>query len=303
MSHQFTQLADSRARYYCKGSPVHFVRVELFRVEDTGDTAVTLTFKNLYTRPLLSFTAFFRCKNSAGEIVVEDAFTYENVYAGEGDCFGFDDAVFVSKEPLSSIDVRLGSVTYDDGVAHDLRRCAAVPLPTPQPLPDGVRAAVERTLHLRGALYYPEDVEDGWRCACGAFNYNAGRGITCCSECGAEKAMLKAALRESMGSGSQNRYSADMRILPVRDADTHAEASAGRGQNRQYIQRTLRGVYPAQSPAAVIPRETYDSATVQSIAIMKDSTADFILRYAPLLTVIASSLFTAAAVLTVRYLR
>ena len=90
MSQKFTPLAQSRASYYCKGSPVHFVMVELFRMEGTGATVVTLTFKNLFSRPLVSFTAYFRCKNKYGEVVVEDSFTYDNVYAGEGECFGVD---------------------------------------------------------------------------------------------------------------------------------------------------------------------------------------------------------------------
>lgn len=138
MSQKFTPLAQSRASYYCKGSPVHFVMVELFRMEGTGATVVTLTFKNLFSRPLVSFTAYFRCKNKYGEVVVEDSFTYDNVYAGEGECFGFDDAVFVSDEPLGSVEVRLGSVTYDDGAPHDLRRCPAVALPALRPLPQRV---------------------------------------------------------------------------------------------------------------------------------------------------------------------
>ena len=177
MSQKFTPLAQSRASYYCKGSPVHFVMVELFRMEGTGATVVTLTFKNLFSRPLVSFTAYFRCKNKYGEVVVEDSFTYDNVYAGEGECFGFDDAVFVSDEPLGSVEVRLGSVTYDDGAPHDLRRCPAVALPALRPLPQRERAAVCRALGTQDADYYPEEAADGWRCTCGAFNYNAGRGI------------------------------------------------------------------------------------------------------------------------------
>ena len=147
MSQKFTPLAQSRASYYCKGSPVHFVMVELFRMEGTGATVVTLTFKNLFSRPLVSFTAYFRCKNKYGEVVVEDSFTYDNVYAGEGECFGFDDAVFVSDEPLGSVEVRLGSVTYDDGAPHDLRRCPAVALPALRPLPQRERGRVPRVGH------------------------------------------------------------------------------------------------------------------------------------------------------------
>ena len=55
MSQAFTPIARSRASYYCKGSPVHFSMVELFRMEETGETVVTLTFKNLYSRPLQSW--------------------------------------------------------------------------------------------------------------------------------------------------------------------------------------------------------------------------------------------------------
>ena len=167
MSQKFTPLAQSRASYYCKGSPVHFVMVELFRMEGTGATVVTLTFKNLFSRPLVSFTAYFRCKNKYGEVVVEDSFTYDNVYAGEGECFGFDDAVFVSDEPLGSVEVRLGSVTYDDGAPHDLRRCPAVALPalrpcaapwarrmriiTPRRLPTAGAAPAARSITTRAA--------------------------------------------------------------------------------------------------------------------------------------------------------
>ena len=62
MSETFTPLAQSRASYYCKGSPVHFVQVELFRMDSTGSTVVTLTFKNFYSRPIQSFVAHYRCK-------------------------------------------------------------------------------------------------------------------------------------------------------------------------------------------------------------------------------------------------
>ena len=207
MSQKFTPLAQSRASYYCKGSPVHFVMVELFRMEGTGATVVTLTFKNLFSRPLVSFTAYFRCKNKYGEVVVEDSFTYDNVYAGEGECFGFDDAVFVSDEPLGSVEVRLGSVTYDDGAPHDLRRCPAVALPALRPLPQRERAAVCRALGTQDADYYPEEAADGWRCTCGAFNYNAGRGIRYCSECGVEKVLMQAAVRDAQSGAAPARPS------------------------------------------------------------------------------------------------
>ena len=67
---QFMPVAQSRARYYCKGSPVQFVMVELLRMEETGHMVVTLTFKNVHSQPLTAFTEHFRCKNAKGEILV-----------------------------------------------------------------------------------------------------------------------------------------------------------------------------------------------------------------------------------------
>lgn len=213
-------------------------------MEGTGATVVTLTFKNLFSRPLVSFTAYFRCKNKYGEVVVEDSFTYDNVYAGEGECFGFDDAVFVSDEPLGSVEVRLGSVTYDDGAPHDLRRCPAVALPALRPLPQRERAAVCRALGTQDADYYPEEAADGWRCTCGAFNYNAGRGIRYCSECGVEKVLMQAAVRDAQSGAAPARpqFGADMQFLPVQD-----EAPAG-GSRRAAGRR--RAVCCAKAPDA-----------------------------------------------------
>lgn len=336
MAQKFTPLAQSRAGYYCKGSPVHFVRVELFRMEGTGDTVVTLTFKNLFSRPLVSFTAYFRCKNKYGEVVVEDAFTYDEVYANEGDCFGSDDAVFVSDEPLGSVEVRLGSVTYDDGAPHDLRRCTAVALPPLRPLPQRERSALCRALHTQDADYYPEEAEDGWRCMCGAFNYNAGQGMYFCSECGMEKAMMRSALQEVQQASAppQPRYDAGMQYLPVQDEPPKEEPGVGSGYGRidysaketggralygmpqrtagapadKLAERTLygvpqRGAKGEMPPAA--PRAANGAHTGQkagAVPIMKDSTADFILRYLPLWTLAAIGVFTVCAVFAAQYL-
>ena len=334
LAQKFTPLAQSRASYYCKGSPVHFVRVELFRMEGTGDTVVTLTFKNLFSRPLVSFTAYFRCKNKYGEIVVEDSFTYDNVYANEGDCFGCDDAVFVSDEPLGSVEVRLGSVTYDDGAPHDLRRCTAVALPPLRPLPQRERSALCRALHTEDADYYPEEAEDGWRCTCGAFNYNAGQGVCFCSECGMEKAMLRSALRQVQQAAEppQPQYDAGMQYLPVRDEDPGSDpydpyGSSGYGRIDYSVGaaggRALRGVpergagqtgapalhgTPGREDRSGMPPAPARAANGicagnDAVSIMKDSTADFILRALPFWTLAAVGVFTVCAVLAAQFLR
>ena len=308
MSQKFTPLAQSRASYYCKGSPVHFVMVELFRMEGTGATVVTLTFKNLFSRPLVSFTAYFRCKNKYGEVVVEDSFTYDNVYAGEGECFGFDDAVFVSDEPLGSVEVRLGSVTYDDGAPHDLRRCPAVALPALRPLPQRERAAVCRALGTQDADYYPEEAADGWRCTCGAFNYNAGRGIRYCSECGVEKVLMQAAVRDAQSGAAPARpqFGADMQFLPVQDEAPAGGSGGQRGGGGQYavqkprMPRALRGVPEQEMERPAVP--AMGGAPQACVSIMKDSTAVFILRFMPFVTMAAAAVFTMGAVLVSQYL-
>ena len=198
MGETFTPLARSRASYYCKGSPVHFVMVELFKMESTGETVVTLTFKNLYSHPIRSFTAHYCCKSRAGEVLGEDDFEYKDVSASEGACFGSDEGVFISDEMLGSVEVSLVSVVYDDGVLHSLRRCPPVALPALRPLEAGVRAAVRDAMGVRALEYMPEATADGWRCACGGFNYNAGRGKYQCSECGADKAALQAAVQAAL---------------------------------------------------------------------------------------------------------
>ena len=221
MSQEFSSVAQSRARYYSKGSPVQFVCVELLRMEDTGDMVVTLTFKNLAPqRTLTAFTAHFRCKDRAGGIVMEDDFTYEDLSVQEGECFGGDDAVFVSPQPLSSVEVNLVSVEYDGRTRHDLTRCTPVPLPKLQPLSDAAAAAVNGALQTSDAKYMPTNVADGWQCTCGAFNYNAGRGLAMCTECGMDKAALFSAVRDALQTERTPQMMDEMgsSYLPVVDA-------------------------------------------------------------------------------------
>ena len=74
---------------------------------------------------------------------------------------------------------------------------------------------IERDVYKRQA-----QAEDGWRCACGAFNYNAGLGKRMCTECGADKAMLAAAVHEAQRRSVPQRhmYDASMQVLPTQEA-------------------------------------------------------------------------------------
>lgn len=199
----FTSVAQSRARYYCKGAPVQFVQVELLRIEETGQLVVTLMFKNIAAQPLTSFKTHFRCKNTQGEVIMEDDFHYTGIRVEEGASFGSDDAVYVSNVPLSSVEVSPISVQYGQAApVHALTHCQPVPLPALAPMPAPAAEYVNRVLQQTNIAWMPAAVEHGWQCGCGAFNYNAGMGAGRCTECGAGKTALLTAVRAGMQSSA-----------------------------------------------------------------------------------------------------
>ena len=59
MEENFDLLAQSRANYYTKGSPVQFVKVELLKGDVSGDVAVCLSFKNISGEPLTGLVVTF----------------------------------------------------------------------------------------------------------------------------------------------------------------------------------------------------------------------------------------------------
>ena len=130
MSQAFTHCA-SRASYYCKGSPVHFSMVELFRMEETGETVVTQPSKTCIPRPLQRLVAHFRCKDKQGRMIGENDFVYEDVNAAEGEHSALT-TVCLCRMPLGSVEASLVSVTYD-GATHSLRGCPPRPCRGPRP--------------------------------------------------------------------------------------------------------------------------------------------------------------------------
>lgn len=192
MDQNFSLMAQSRANYYTAGSPVQFVRVELLKGDVTGEVAVCLTFKNVGTEPLTGLVVHFKCKDAAGQILCEDDFYYEQLNAQPGDVFGSDDAVYVSDTPVSSVEVEQDRA-FLNGRGVDLRGYKRVRLQTPRVLP----ASIARTLQQRTGntqlTCVPQDTEYGWFCACGAFHPNE-ENCTVCSECGGDRAGIKATL-------------------------------------------------------------------------------------------------------------
>ena len=185
MSQKFTPLAQSRASYYCKGSPVHFVMVELFRMEGTGATVVTLTFKNLFSRPLVSFTAYFRCKNKYGEVVVEDSFTYDNVYAGKASASASTMRCLSATSLWAAWRYAWAPSPTTTERLMTCGRCPAVALPALRPA-IAARWALDARGGCRRLALLPA-----------ARSNNAGRGIRYTAKCGVEKVLMQAAVRDA----------------------------------------------------------------------------------------------------------
>lgn len=308
MKQQFTPLAQSRAGYYCKGCPVQFVRVELLRMEENGATVVTFTFKNVHKRVLTSCVVHFRCKNKYGEVLVEDDFTYENLNVGEGQAFGCDDAVFVCDEPIGSVDVNVSLICYEHGTPRDVATLEKVPLPALRPLPEQAVKALNASLRIDSAHYIPNEAADGWQCTCGEFNYNAGAGYTGCSACGADRAMLFAALRAMQTPRRAFEQQAVAASAPapstVPPQAPHAPSGAPRAQD--YYQKAQMGegtqqpAFAAQKPSVteILRHIPADGVAAQpAVSIMSDKTARAIMQYAPLVTGALSVLYVLGALL------
>ena len=135
MEQNFDLLAQSRANYYTKGSPVQFVRVELLKGDVTGEVAVCLTFKNISQEVLSDLVINFKCKNAAGEVVCEAPYHYESLNVNQGELFGQDDAVYVASGSVGSVDVELKSAEFASGEALSLEQFKRVRLPVPRALP------------------------------------------------------------------------------------------------------------------------------------------------------------------------
>ena len=192
MDQNFSLMAQSRANYYTAGSPVQFVRVELLKGDVTGEVAVCLTFKNVGTEPLTGFIIHFKCKDASGQILCEDDFYYEQLNVQPGELFGADDAVFVSDTPVSSVEIEQDRA-FLNGRGVDLRNYKRVRLQAPRVLPGSIARTLQTRTNNKMLTCVPQDTENGWFCACGAFHPNE-ENTTVCSECGGDRAAIKATL-------------------------------------------------------------------------------------------------------------
>lgn len=202
MEQNFELLAQSRANYYTKGSPIQFVRVELLKGDVTGEVAVCLTFKNVAPQPVSGLVVRFKCKSPAGTLLCEDEYYYEGIAAAQGDLFGADDAVYVSDGAVGSVEVDLEQAFLTDGSALQLGGYRRVRLPAPKALPAQLAASLCQRVGKEGLTVVPQVVEDGWYCACGAFHPKEEDSVYC-SECGCDRILLQNSLSTLLQQGRE----------------------------------------------------------------------------------------------------
>lgn len=221
MEENFDLLAQSRANYFTKGSPVQFVKVELLKGDVTGDIAVCLSFKNISAARLTQLQITFKCKDRSGAVVCQDHFVYEDLNAAHGEVFGADDAVYISSSPIGSVEVELGTARFADGSSVDLTGYPRVRLAPPKKLPAELAAKLCERTHKEGLTVVPQVLDEGWYCACGAFHPREEDGVWC-SECGSDRILLQNTLSSLLQGGSSEPVTDDeptRMVPPVRQEE------------------------------------------------------------------------------------
>ena len=221
MEENFDLLAQSRANYFTKGSPVQFVKVELLKGDVTGDIAVCLSFKNISAARLTQLQITFKCKDRSGAVVCQDQFVYEDLNAAHGEVFGADDAVYISSSPIGSVEVELGTARFADGSSVELTGYPRVRLAPPKKLPAELAAKLCERTHKEGLTVVPQVLDEGWYCACGAFHPREEGGVWC-SECGSDRILLQNTLSSLLQGGSSEPVTDDeptRMVPPVRQEE------------------------------------------------------------------------------------
>ena len=239
----FDPVARTRANYYTPGSPVQFVCVELLKGEISGEHAVCLTFKNISKVTLTALEIHFKCKGVDGIILCEDEFEYRDIAVKPGECFGMDDAVFVTQKAITSVDVSLKNVYNGKRVVH-LDAIKRVRLPAPRRLSPELQKALESRMNRTGLKYQPQVFENGWYCACGAFHPKEEDTVYC-TECGCDRILLQNALNTLL-QPEQPDPAAETPVRPAPQAPQE-EPTRVMGSQPQAAEEATR-VMPAARP-------------------------------------------------------
>lgn len=291
MDQNFSLMAQSRANYYTAGSPVQFVRVELLKGDVTGEVAVCLTFKNVGTEPLTGFVVHFKCKDAAGQVLCEDDFYYEQLNVQPGAVFGSDDAVYVSDTPVSSVEVEQDRA-FLNGRGVDLRNYKRVRLNMPRVLPGSISRTLQQRTGNVQLTCVPQDTEYGWFCACGAFHPNE-ENTTVCSECGGDRAAIKATLTGILEEARQAAERQQQEVNAVANSVAPAPAPQPQAQPApaatdpramaNAVQAAITGQQDIPPQSAYEPEQATAAFEPQSngYADDEDEEAERVRRYAP----------------------
>lgn len=291
MDQNFSLMAQSRANYYTAGSPVQFVRVELLKGDVTGEVAVCLTFKNVGTEPLTGLVVHFKCKDAAGQVLCEDDFYYEQLNAQPGAVFGSDDAVYVSDTPVSSVEVEQDRA-FLNGRGVDLRNYKRVRLNMPRVLPGSISRTLQQRTGNVQLTCVPQDTECGWFCACGAFHPNE-ENTTVCSECGGDRAAIKATLTGILEEARQAAERQQQEVNAVANSVAPAPAPQPQAQPApaatdpramaNAVQAAITGQQDIPPQSAYEPEQATAAFEPQSngYADDEDEEAERVRRYAP----------------------
>ena len=291
MDQNFSLMAQSRANYYTAGSPVQFLRVELLKGDVTGEVAVCLTFKNVGTEPLTGLVVHFKCKDAAGQVLCEDDFYYEQLNAQPGAVFGSDDAVYVSDTPVSSVEVEQDRA-FLNGRGVDLRNYKRVRLNMPRVLPGSISRTLQQRTGNVQLTCVPQDTEYGWFCACGAFHPNE-ENTTVCSECGGDRAAIKATLTGILEEARQAAERQQQEVNAVANSVAPAPAPQPQAQPApaatdpramaNAVQAAITGQQDIPPQSAYEPEQATAAFEPQSngYADDEDEEAERVRRYAP----------------------
>ncbi len=305
MDFKFNTIACTRARYYTKNSPVQFVLVELLRQEQTNEIAVTLTFKNISAKILNALNIQFICKDSSDNIIVQSEFVYNNLNVQSCALFGMDDAVIVSNEAINSVEVNLISANFE-GKIFSLQKYNRVALPPLKPLSENTAVIINNALNKNLAKFMPSNVQDGWQCTCGAFNYNIAKGKVICLECETNKEQLINIIRSAQNSGTQNngvqnsggaQSEAGMAFYPEELQNNISVQNGSAFQNESdtqfFPEDTQNNISLQNSNASgyINAQNETSKASEKQPHLMANETADKVIRYAPVFTGVACGLY------------
>ena len=139
-----------------------------------------------------------------------------------GELFGADDAVFVSDTPVSSVEIEQDRA-FLNGRGVDLRNYKRVRLQAPRVLPGSIARTLQTRTNNKMLTCVPQDTENGWFCACGAFHPNE-EAVSVCSECGGDRAYIKATLTRILEEARQTAEQQQREINAVANGVDHAAA-------------------------------------------------------------------------------